>query len=777
MALNEETTKLRLITPAIIERARWSPSQILMEYFFTAGRVIVRGRTVKRGQRNQTDYLLMHHVGHKPLAVVEAKDELHNVGDGMQQAMEYAMALDVPFAYSSNGWGFLEHDFFTGRERSLEMHEFPTSAELWRRYVAGKGLTPAQEEAVSEPYYFDQFSEKTPRYYQRVAVDRSIEAIVKGQRRVLLVMATGAGKTYTAFQIVWRLMRSDRRFNRVLYLADRNILIDQTMQQDFRPFEKVMTKVSGKGLDSSYEIYMSLYHQLVGDDGTETFRDFKPEFFDLIIVDECHRGSAKANSQWRRVLDYFSGAVHVGMTATPKETEDVSNSTYFGEPVYTYSLKQGIDDGFLAPYKVIRVGLDRDLEGWRPERGQTDVEGQVIEDRHYNSVDFDKSLVIDERTTRVAKRVTTWLQNHGRLSKAIIFCVDIEHAERMRQAMVNANADLVANNPRYVMRITGDNQEGKNQLDNFIDPNEPYPTIVTTSKLMTTGVDAKTVELIVLDANITSMTEFKQIIGRGTRLYPEAGKMFFTIMDFRRVSRLFADPEFDGDPIVVYEEDEEGAQILGPGRGDPLANEVDRTHELDEPRERRTKVFVDGIVVTILNERVQYYDHDGKLTTENIIDYSRRNIRGEYATLENFIVAWRDADKKQAIVDALEDQGVLLEALRQETGEVAAELDPFDLILHVAYDQKPLTKRERIDNVRKRGYLYKYSETCRAVLEALLDKYMNVGIAELEDTRILENAPFDKLGSPARIARLFGGKQAYLEAVRELERAIYNLAA
>ncbi|TDK23508.1 restriction endonuclease subunit R [Arthrobacter crusticola] len=773
VALNEETTKLRLITPAIMEQAGWGQGQIFMEHTFTDGRVIVRGETVKRGARKMADYLLVHHEAQQPLAVVEAKDERHSVGDGMQQAIEYAVALDVPFAYSSNGHGFLEHDFFTGTERMLAMHEFPTNDELWQRYIAGKGLSPEQQETITEPYYFDPFSGKAPRYYQRVAIDRTVESISKGESRALLVMATGTGKTYTAFQIIWRLMKGAGQFKRVLYLADRNILIDQTMQQDFKPFEKVMTKVRSQELDSSYEIYMSLYHQLVGDEGTEPFRDFKPEFFDLIIVDECHRGSAKANSRWRRVLDYFTGAVHIGMTATPKENQDISNSSYFGDPIYTYSLKQGIDDGFLAPYKVFRVGLDKDLEGWRPERGQTDIDGNEIEDREYNSLDFDKTLVIDERTQRVAERVTAWLNHHGRLSKTIIFCVDIEHAERMRQAMVNANRDLTAQNPRYVMRITGDNQEGKNQLDNFIDVNESYPTVVTTSKLMTTGVDTKTVQLIVLDANINSMTEFKQIIGRGTRLYPDAGKMYFTVMDFRGVSRLFADPAFDGDPIVVYEEDDETPPEAN--RRGSSSNEAQDS--LDDSRDKRTKVFVNGVEVTILNERVQYYDQDGRLTVESIVDYSRRNILGEFATLEHFISAWRDAEKKQAIISALEEQGVLLDALRDDAGKASAELDPFDLILHIAYDQKPVTKRERIDRVKKQGYLYKYSDVCRAVLEGLLDKYMNEGITDLKDTRILGNAPFDRLGSPARIARMFGGKQEYLEAVRELERAIYGLAA
>lgn len=777
--LTEEDIKFRYVTPAI-ERASWEKSQIFMEYFFTDGQVIVRGKTVHRGRRKKADYLLVHTAAQIPLAIVEAKDATYSVGSGLQQAMEYAQILDVPFAYSSNGQGFIEHDFFTGKEREIGMNEFPTCDELWSRYLRGKGLTSAQETVIKEPYHFDAFTKKRPRYYQRVAIDRAVEAIAKGQERVLLVMATGTGKTFTAMQIIWRLLKS-KQVRRVLYLADRNILIDQTMQQDFRPFEKVMTKVQGKQLDSSYEIYMSLYHQLVGDDGEEPFRDFQPGFFDLIVVDECHRGSAKDDSQWRKVLDYFHSAIHIGMTATPKETKEVSNISYFGEPVYTYSLKQGIDDGFLAPYKVIRIGLDKDLEGWRPYKGQLDIYGNEIEDREYNIRDYDRNLVIDERTQAVANRISKWLRANGRFSKTIIFCVDIDHAERMRQAMVNENSDLVAKNPKYIMKITGDNPEGKAQLDYFIDVNEQYPAVVTTSKLLTTGVDVKTCKLIVLDTNVNSPTEFKQIIGRGTRLYPDYGKEYFTIMDFRDCCRLFADPEFDGDPVVIIDAGD-GGEGWNPADGDEGYDTAQEPGDVifDPPgfeppgfEAGAVKYRVRGVDVRILNERVQYYDKDGKLITESIKDYSKRNILDEYATLDEFLRAWTAADKKQAIIEELKDRGVLLDALREDAGK---DLDDFDLILHIAFDKKPLTKQERINQVKKQDYLYKYSAVCQQVLSALMDKYMNEGIGELEDTRVLANAPFDRMGNPRKIAKLFGGKEAYIAAVNELKRKIYEIA-
>lgn len=763
--LTEEDIKFRYITPAVVDTAGWVREQIFFEYYFTNGAVLVRGNTTKRGQRKKTDYLLTHKDGKIPLAIIEAKDPEHSVGDGLQQAMEYAGILNVPFAYSSNGSGFVEHDFLTGSETELGLDQFPTEAQLWSRYLAGKGLNSEQEKIVTAPDYFDMLSQKKPRYYQRNAIDRTLEAIAKGQKRILIVMATGTGKTFTSFQIIWKLLQA-KAVKKVLYLADRNILIDQTIQQDFHPFEKIITKVQSRTLDSSYEVYMSLYQQLAGDEGEEPFRAFQPEFFDLIIVDECHRGSVKAESQWRRILDYFTGAIHVGMTATPKEISEVSNITYFGEPVYTYSLKQGIDDGFLAPYKVIRVGLDKDVEGWRPYQGQVDVYGEVIDDREYGPSDFDRKLIIDERTQAVANRITKWLIENGRFSKTIVFCVDIEHAERMRQALVNENKDLVKANPKYIMRITGDNAVGKAQLDYFIDPHERYPAIVTTSKLMTTGVDVKTCKLIVLDNVINSMTEFKQIIGRGTRLYPEYGKEFFTIMDFRNACRLFADPDFDGEPVVIIDD------------GDPTEPDLEPEDPADIPPfdppippGTQYKYRVRGVPVAIINERVQYYDKNGSLIIESLTDYTKRNILDEYATLNDFISAWSKAKKKQAIIMELEERGVLLDALKAESGK---DFDDFDLILHVAFDKKPLTKQERVNEVKKRGYLYKYSESCQQVLSALLDKYMDKGIGDLEDTRILDNSPFDRMGSPKKIAKLFGGKEGYLQAVRGLEQEIYQ---
>jgi type I restriction enzyme, R subunit len=770
----EEDIKFRFITPSVVEKAGWAKEQVLMEYFFTNGQMLLRGNKAKRGKRSKADYLLTHKDGKIPLAIIEAKDADHSVGDGMQQAIAYAVILDIPFAYSSNGSGFVEHDFFTGSETELSIDQFPTESQLWSRYLVGKGLDKKQETVVTASDHFDMFNQKTPRYYQRIAIDRTLEAITKGQKRILLVMATGTGKTFTAFQIIWKLVQSGS-VKKVLYLADRNILIDQTMQQDFSPLEKIMTKIQNRTLNSAYEVYMSLYQQLAGDDENEPFRAFKPEFFDLVIVDECHRGSAKEESQWRRILDYFTGAVHIGMTATPKETKEVSNITYFGEPVYTYSLKQGIDDGFLAPYKVIRIGLDKDLEGWRPYRGQVDVYGQIIDDREYNSSDFDKKLIIDERTQAVANRITKWLMANGRFSKTIVFCVDIEHAERMRRDLINENQDLVKENPKYIMRITGDNPEGKAQLDYFIDVKEKYPAIVTTSKLMTTGVDVKTCKLIVLDNVINSMTEFKQIIGRGTRLYPEYGKEYFTIMDFRNACRLFADPAFDGDPVVIIEGGDGGDDWDPNDTGDaddPDFPDDGPPFEPPLPPGGFYKYRVRGIPVEIINERVQYYDREGKLTNESIKAYTKKNILDEYATMDDFLGAWTKAEKKQVIIEELQDRGVLLDALKDESGK---DLDDFDLILHIAYDKKPLTKQERVNQVKKTGYLYKYSAVCQEVLSALLDKYKDQGVGELEDTHILENSPFDKIGSPKNIAKLFGGKEGYIQAVRGLEQELYQM--
>lgn len=775
--LSERDICTKFITPAI-QQSGWDiQRQVREEYTFTDGRVIVRGNLTARGKRKRADYILSYKPN-LPLAIIEAKDNKHSIGSGMQQAIEYGEILDIPFVYSSNGDGFLERDMLNGKERELRLDEFPSPDELWQRYKQAKELSPQQEEIIMEPYYFGEDS-KTPRYYQRIAINRAVEAIAKGQERLLLVMATGTGKTYTAFQIIHRLWKS-KMMKKVLFLADRNILIDQTMQNDFRPFSNVMTKITNRQMDSSYEIYLSLYHQLSGStDELEIFREFSPEFFDLIVVDECHRGSAREESRWRRILEYFSSSTQIGLTATPIETEDVSNTHYFGKPIYTYSLKQGIDDGFLAPYKVIRIGLDRDLEGYRPEKGKVDKYGNVIEDREYNQTDFDRTLVIDQRTEVVAKKITEFLKNTDRYTKTIVFCHDIEHAERMRQALVNENSDIVKDHPRYIMRITGDNEEGKAQLDNFIDEDSLFPTIVTTSKLMTTGVDAKTCKLIVLDRTINSMTEFKQIVGRGTRLRPDYGKEYFTVMDFRNASRLFADPEFDGDPVQIYEP-EEGDPIVPPDvedandENDDYNNEFDQVgwtdENEDEPTSRRIKYYVDDVTVTVINERVQYYDQDGKLITESLKDYSKKGILKEYQTLDDFINRWNSEDKRDAIIEELKEHGILLDALKEEVGK---DLDEFDLILHIAYDQKPLTRSERAKKVKQDDYLSKYSGVARKVLEALLDKYKDEGRFDFDDVKVLKLKPFDEFGNPMKIAKAFGGKKQFQQAAKELEDNLY----
>lgn len=770
--LSEEDIKRIHITPAIY-KSGWIDSQIFNEYSHKNGQVLVRKDVnnkdvVKRASFKKSDYALFRKDSNIPLAIVEAKDMSKSIGSGMQQAIEYALDIQAPFAYSSNGKGFLEHDFLTGLETERSIDDFPTESELWDRYLKAKNISKEQERIIDNPLHFDDFSRKIPRYYQELAIRNTVVAIAKGQKRILLVMATGTGKTFTAFQIIWKLYES-KKVRKVLYLADRNILIDQTMQQDFKPFEKVMTKVKGKNPDSAYEIYMSLYHQLAGDEGEEPFKEFEPSFFDLIVVDEAHRGSAREESKWRRILEYFDSAIQIGMTATPKETKYISNINYFGDPIYTYTLKQGIHDGFLAPYKVVRVNLDRDVEGWRPYKGQLDEYGELIEDREYGRSDYDRKLIIDERTKAVAKRITQWLRENGRFSKTIIFCVDVNHAERMRQALINENSDLVKENHRYIMRITGDNPEGKAQLDYFIDGNEKYPSIVTTSKLMTTGVDAKTTRLIVLDNAINSMTEFKQIIGRGTRLVPEFDKYFFTIMDFRNASRLFADPEFDGDPIEILETDQEESE----GRNisdDFTRSEIDIEVEVPTNLNNR-KYRVRGVEVSIINERVQYYDAEGKLVTESLKDFSKRNIVQEFQSLDNFIHRWSSAEKKTAIIEELESYGIILEALRKESDK---DIDDFDLILHVAFDQKPKTKSERIARVKNTGYLDKYSDVCKEVLHGLLEKYHDGSIQDIEDTRILENDPFNRYGSAKKIASYFGGKRQYLMAVQELQTAIYG---
>jgi type I restriction enzyme R subunit len=786
-ALTETDIRTKFITPAIAGEggSKWNVmTQMLEERYFTKGRVIVRGKTTTRGEAKKADYILFYKPN-IPLAVVEAKDNNHAVGAGMQQALDYAEILDLPFAYSSNGDAFLEHDR-TGTaatvEREIPLEQFPSPEELWRRYRMAKGYT-AEQDAVAKQDYYDDGSAKSPRYYQLIAINRTVDAIARGENRILLVMATGTGKTYTAFQIIWRLWKAGAK-KRILFLVDRNILADQTKTNDFKPFGQAMTKITNRTVDKAFEIYLSLYQAVTGsEDEQNIYKQFSPDFFDLVVVDECHRGSAADDAAWRRVLEYFSAATQIGLTATPKETKDVSNIEYFGEPLYTYSLKQGISDGFLAPYKVVRIGIDKDLEGWRPEIGKTDKYGHEIEDREYNDLDFDRNLILEKRTELVAAKITEFLKATDRFAKTIVFCENIDHAERMRQALVNANPDLAAANSKYVMRITGDNDEGKAQLDNFIDPESTYPVIATTSQLMSTGVDAQTCHLIVLDKRINSMTEFKQIIGRGTRINEDYNKLFFTIMDFKRATALFADPEFDGDPVQVYE----------PAAGDPVVPPADisgadevyegltawdaDTNPLsadDATSGSSTKYYVDDVEVTVATERVQYLDADGNLITESLKDYTRKTVLEAYASLTGFLSAWNAAERKQALIEELASRGVFLEELAEQVGR---DYDAFDLVCHVAFDQPPLTRRERADRVNKRNVFAKYGETARAVLQALLQKYADGGIRSVESLDILKVDPLTTFGTPIEIVRLFGGKAAYLSAIRELEAQLYHEAA
>ena len=775
--LSEEDTRNIYITPALTKK--WNlETQIRSEVYFTAGKVIVRGNMSTRAKGEKADYILYYNSS-KPIAVVEAKKYDLEVGTGMQQAIEYAKTLDLPFAYSTNGTAFLEHDMLTGNEREISMDDFPSPDDLWYRYKVAKNITEEEEKIINEPYYYAPGVNK-PRYYQTIAINRTCEAIAKGQKRLLLVMATGTGKTYTAFQIIHRLKKSGLK-RKILYLADRNMLIDQTMTQDFQPFTKVMTKVENRKMDSSFEIYMALYQQLTDGQGTDIFKQFSENFFDLIIVDECHRGSAADDSNWKKILEYYKSATQIGLTATPKETNEISNIHYFGEPIYTYSLKQGIDDGFLAPYKVIRINLDKDLVGYRPEAGKRDVNGNIIEDDEiYYQTDMDKKIIIDERTQAVAKRVTEFLKNTNRYNKTIVFCIDIEHAERMRQALIKENNDMVVENPNYIMRITGDNQVGKAQLENFIDVEEKYPTIVTTSKLLTTGADCKTCKLIVLDSNINSMTEFKQIIGRGTRIREDYNKTYFTIMDFRNASRLFSDPDFDGEPVSIKNINP-GDDTPGDSDENAEINKVEETNERYtyetptlkpiETGERKEKLHVNGVEVNIYNEIVSYYDKDGKLVTESLKDFSKKSILNEYASLDDFLNKWNSTDRKQAILNELEQQGVLIDELRKDIG--IDDIGDFDLILHIAYDKKPLTRYERVNNVIKKGYLYKYSEMAQNILKDLLEKYSDNNELELTDTKILELKPFNEYGSPMDIVDVFGGKDKYISVVEELENELY----
>lgn len=777
--MSEEDIKLQYITPAIT--AKWDIKKITMETNITDGKINLKGNFVTREKPKRADYVLYLN-SNNPIAIVEAKDNKHSISHGLQQAMAYASMLDIPFAYSSNGDGFFEHDFLTGKERELDLDEFPTEEELYCRYKNGanngEGLSENQEKMIQQPYYSSQ---KTypPRYYQRIAINRTVDAISRGKDRLLLVMATGTGKTYTAFQIVYRLLKSGMK-SKILYLADRNNLVDQSIQQDFAPLEKVIHKVNFSKDDpstiTSYQVYFSLYQQLAGgnDDQEEDINNtilklkqlFRPDFFDLIIVDECHRGSAKKESNWRKILEYFASATQIGMTATPKETKYISNINYFGEPIYTYSLKEGIEDGFLAPFKVINVMTDIG-EGWRPRKGQCDIYGNEIEDRIYTNSDYDYNIIIEDRIQQVAAEITNYLKSTDRMAKTIVFCATEDAAERMRVALVNQNSDMVQKNPDYVVRITGSDTYGKSKLDYFISVREKYPVIATTSKLLSTGSDCKMTKLIVLDEMIGSMTEFKQIIGRGTRLREKEGKTHFVVMDFRNVSRLFADPDWDG-PIEM-DEDFNPKSGSGKNTKPPVGPGPDPV----DPKQPKPIVNRDGCQVKIVYKTVSVYDANGKLLRqESIIDYTKENILGAYASLDNFIRKWSAEEKKEKIRGLLREQGIDLETLKEDQG--MSDVDDFDFICHVAFDKKPLTRKERAENVKKRDFLNKYSGAAREVLEALLDKYMNTGIYEIEKTEILKLDPFMRMGKPQKIASYFGGKDGYLKAVKELENAIYD---
>lgn len=791
--LSERDICTKFITPAL-RRAGWNElTQIREELSFTRGRIIVRGRLVSRGRLRRADYVLSYKPN-LPIGLIEAKDNRHAVGDGMQQALEYATTLDIPFVFSSNGDGFVFHDRTCGTETAIALDAFPPPGALWARYCAWKGLRPEAERIVLQDYC-DDGSGKAPRYYQLSAINAAVEAVATGRDRVLLVMATGTGKTYTAFQIIWRLWKAGRK-KRILFLADRNVLVDQTMNNDFRPFGPAMAKLSssagtidpGAGsapgvrrIDTAYEVYLGLYQAITGpEDRQKLYREFSPGFFDLIVIDECHRGSAAEDSAWREILEYFASATQIGLTATPKETRYASNIHYFGEPVYSYSLKQGIRDGFLAPYKVIKVHIDRDVQGYRPEQGQLDRDGREVEDRLYNTRDFDRSLVLDERTRLVAHKVTGFLKESGdRFQKTILFCVDREHAGRMRRALVNENADLVAKDPRYVMRITGGDAEGQAQLDNFIDPESRSPVLVTTSRLLSTGVDVQTCRLIVLDRPVGSMTEFKQILGRGSRVHEDTRKFYFTLMDFRGATQHFADPDFDGEPVQVYE----------PGEHDPISPpdttpdgppaEPDETSisgppDCSGPAGGRPKVYVDGVSASIVAERVEYLDEAGTLITESLRDFTRKALTRRFASLDAFLRRWRAEERKQAIVDELKAEGLDFDILTRELGR---DLDPFDLICQVAFDATPLTRSERAAKVRKRDVFHRYAGQARAVLDALLDKYADEGLFNLDDTGVLRIPPLNRLGTPVQLIRAFGSKDRFVAAVRDLQAALYQESA
>ncbi|ENB55837.1 DEAD/DEAH box helicase family protein [Escherichia coli P0298942.6] len=797
--LTEADIITKCVMPAILNAGWDNTTQIRQEVKLRDGKVIVRGKVAARRTVKSADIVLYHKPG-IPLAVIEAKANKHEIGKGMQQGIEYARLLDVPFVFATNGDGFIFRDATAAEgeclEKQITLDDFPSPAELWQKFCLWKGYTQAQLPVITQDYY-DDGSGKSPRYYQLQAINKTIEAVSNGQNRVLLVMATGTGKTYTAFQIIWRLWKSKNK-KRILFLADRNILVDQTKNNDFQPFGTAMTKVSGRTIDPAYEIHLALYQAITGpEEDQKAFKQVAPDFFDLIVIDECHRGSASEDSAWREILNYFSSATQIGLTATPKETHEVSSTDYFGDPVYVYSLKEGIEDGFLAPYKVVRVDIDVDLQGWRPTKGQTDLNGEVIDDRIYNQKDFDRTMVIDERTELVARTITDYLKRPNPMDKTIVFCNDIDHAERMRRALVNLNPEQVKKNDKYIMKITGDDEIGKAQLDNFINPKKPYPVIATTSELMTTGVDAKTCKLVVLDQNIQSMTKFKQIIGRGTRIDERYGKLWFTILDFKKATELFADERFDGipekvmdttpediaDPESDFEEkleeisehDEE--QVTGvdePPAPPYQVTDPDDVGPLPEEDEKKIRKFhVNGVAVGVIAQRVQYYDADGKLVTESFKDYTRKTLLKEYASLDDFTRKWQDADRKEAIIHELEQQGIIWEVLAEEVGK---DLDPFDMLCHVVYGQPPLTRKERAENVRKRNYFTKSSEAAQAVLDNLLDKYADAGVQEIESIQVLKLKPFDSMGTlPEIIKTGFGDRNGYNQALSELENEIYQL--
>jgi type I restriction enzyme, R subunit len=793
-SLSERDICTKFITPAIVKAGWDSQRQLLEEVSFTDGKIYVRGRLTARGSKKRADYIL-YYKPNIPIAIIEAKDNNHSVRAGIQQALDYARILDIPCVFSSNGDGFLFHDRTatdTNVETELTLDEFPSPQQLWEKYMKYKGIsTPETEKIASQDYYYDG-SGRRPRYYQQIAVNRTIEAIANGQNRILMVMCTGSGKTFCAFQIAYRIWKAGIK-KRILFLADRNALIDQANRGDFKHFRDKMTMVKNRKVDKSYEVYLSLYQGITGNEEDKNiYKQFSRDFFDLIIIDECHRGSAKEDSAWHEILNYFNNATHIGLTATPKETKEVSNIEYFGDPIYTYSLKQGIEDGFLAPYRVIRVGLNVDLEGWRPEDGKIDKEGLLVEDRIYNTKDYDRNLVIDERTETVAKKVSEYLKGYDSFAKTIVFCQDIDHAERMRAALINENSDLVGENYKYVMQITGDNDEGKRELDNFTNPEERYPVIATTSELMTTGIDAITCKVIVLDSNIKSMTKFKQIIGRGTRIDEEYGKMYFTILDFRYATDLFADPEFDGEPIrikpvseadnladILAEEQKDTTPIVDDLTGEEIEIEKsfvrypedgDTKGRVSEPR---PKVYVNNVDVSILVSREMYFDQHGKPITTSLKDHTKEIIKGHFATLNDFLNRWNSTDQKTAIIEELQQQGVLVEALYDA---VNREVDLFDLICHVAYDQPPMTRKERVDNVKKRNYFTRYGEQARAVLEKLLEKYADEGINDIESMEVLKVKPFTEYGSPMEIVKTFGSKKEYLAAIHDLEQELYKVA-